>query len=74
MSAVVRQTNNLLHFSARPTKFPVGLCYLYPEPLMEPQGTMKNKFKNIDWLTVGILGGLIFMGILPILVYFGYLN
>lgn len=41
---------------------------------MEPQGTMKNIFKNIDWLTVGILSGIAFMGLLPILVYFGYLN
>ena len=35
---------------------------------------MKKLLKNIDWLTVGILGGLIFMGSLPVLVYFGYLN
>lgn len=41
---------------------------------MEPNKTMKKKFKNIDWLTVGIFAALIFMGILPILVYFGYLN
>lgn len=46
---------------------------------MEPKETMKkliNKMNQskVDWLMVGILGGLIFMGLLPILVYFGYLN
>lgn len=34
---------------------------------------MKEKLKNIDWNLLGILGGLIFIGSLPILVFFGIL-
>ncbi len=35
---------------------------------------MKTKFKNIDWLTVGILLMLGFMGTLPVLTYFEILK